>query len=70
MRNSLTYELGPGFRRDDGILAKMEKNIVIPAKAGIHECAYRRGGASAMTVNITDASVAPPPAILAAGLRP
>jgi hypothetical protein len=37
MRNSLTYELGPGFRRDDGILAKMEKNTVIPAKAGIHE---------------------------------
>jgi hypothetical protein len=33
----LIHELGPGFRRDDGILAKMEKSIVIPAKAGIHE---------------------------------
>jgi hypothetical protein len=36
MRNSLTYELDPGFRRDDGILVMAEKNTVIPAKAGIH----------------------------------
>jgi hypothetical protein len=36
MRNSLPYDLGPGFRRDDGILLMAEKNTVIPAKAGIH----------------------------------
>jgi hypothetical protein len=36
MRNSLTYELGPGFRRDDGVLAMAGKNIVIPLIAGIH----------------------------------
>jgi hypothetical protein len=36
----LIHELGPGFRRDDGILAKMEKSIVIPAKAGIQEQAF------------------------------
>jgi hypothetical protein len=33
MRNSLTCGLGPGDQRDDGILVKAGKNIVIPAKS-------------------------------------
>jgi hypothetical protein len=30
MRNDLTNELGPGFRRDDGALTAVGKTAVIP----------------------------------------
>jgi hypothetical protein len=34
MQNSLTREPGPGFRRDDGVLAKAEKYRHFPRRIG------------------------------------